>query len=79
MRSTALCHTDIVRELAVLLAAVSSTAELVLGHSSDETFRVQVMDMLVAKLWRLEELYSQLERPGSTIYDLLHGTPLYQG
>jgi hypothetical protein len=46
MRIAALRHTEIVGELAMLQAAVSSTMEFMLGRSSDEPFRV---DELVAK------------------------------
>jgi hypothetical protein len=37
MWATTLCHTEIVRELAALWAVVSSTTELVLGRSPNET------------------------------------------
>jgi hypothetical protein len=56
----------------------SPTVELVLGRSSNETFRVEIADEPVAKLWRLEELCSRLERHGIRIYDLLLGLPLSQ-
>jgi hypothetical protein len=79
MRSAAHCHTKMAGELATLLAAVSSAMELVLGCLSDETFRVEVMDKLIAELWRLEEPCLRLEQPGPRIYDLLLGTPLDQG
>jgi hypothetical protein len=46
---TALYHTKMVEELAVLWAAVSSTAELVLRCSPNETSLVEVMNELVAK------------------------------
>jgi hypothetical protein len=73
MRAAALHHTKMVGELATLRAVVSSVVELVLGHSPDEAFRVEVMGELVAKFWRLEELCSWLERPGARICDLLLG------
>jgi hypothetical protein len=76
MRAVALRYTEVVRELATLRAAVSSTTGLVLGCSADETFWVEVMDELVAEFWRLEELCSWLERPGSRICNLLLGPPL---
>jgi hypothetical protein len=75
---TALCHAEVVRELAMLQAAVSSVVELVLGHSPDETLQVEDMDELVAEFQRLEELFSRLERPGTRIYDLVLGLPLGQ-
>jgi hypothetical protein len=56
-------------ELAAIRATVSFVAKLLLGRSPDETFWVEVMD-------KLEELYSQLEHPGTRIYDLLLGPPL---
>jgi hypothetical protein len=46
---------------------------LVLGHSSNETFWVEVTNELVTKFWRLEELCSQLKGPGARICDLLLG------
>jgi hypothetical protein len=71
----ALHHTMMAEMLAVLRAVVSSTLELVLRHSPDETFWVEVMGELVVVIQRLEEQRSQLERPGSRIYDLLLGLP----
>jgi hypothetical protein len=41
---TALCHTMLVGELSAVRMAVSSVVEFVLGHSPDETFRVEVVD-----------------------------------
>jgi hypothetical protein len=61
MRVAALRHTEVVGELAMLWVVVSSATVLVLGRLLDETFRVEVMDELVAKFWRLEELCSRLE------------------
>jgi hypothetical protein len=78
MRVAALRHADVVEELAVLRVVVSSIAKLVLGHSPDETFQVEVMDELVAKFQRLEELCSWLERPSMRISDLLLGSSLDQ-
>jgi hypothetical protein len=49
MRLTALRHTEMARELAVLWVALSSAAELVFGHSPDEIFRVEVVGKLVAE------------------------------
>jgi hypothetical protein len=66
------------RELAVLWVVVSSAAELVLGCSPNEIFRVEVMDELVAEFQRLDELCSRLERPSVRICDLLLGMPLGQ-
>jgi hypothetical protein len=76
MRTAALRHADVVKELAVLRVVVSSVAKLVLGHSLDETFQVEVMDELVAKFRRLEELCLWLERPGTRISNLLLGPSL---
>jgi hypothetical protein len=50
---------------------VSSTMELVLGCSPDDTLLVEVMDELVAEFQRLEELCSRLEHPDTSICDLL--------
>jgi hypothetical protein len=69
MRVAALRHTGVVGELNVLWATVSSTMELMLGCSPDETSRVDVMNKLTAKFWRLEELCSRLEWPDTRIYD----------
>jgi hypothetical protein len=44
-----LCHTEMVRELATLRSVVTSTMKFVLGRSPDKTFRVEVVDELVAK------------------------------
>jgi hypothetical protein len=76
MWAAALRHTEVVRELDVLQTAVSSTVELVLGRSPNETFRVEDTDELVAKFWTLEELCSWILCPGMRIYDLLLGPPL---
>jgi hypothetical protein len=70
MRATADRRTEMVGEIAALWALVSCTTELVLRHFLDETFRVEIMDKLVAKFWRLEELCSRLERPSARICDL---------
>jgi hypothetical protein len=42
-------HTKMAGELAMLQAAVSSTMEPMLGCSPDETFRMEVVDKLVAE------------------------------
>jgi hypothetical protein len=57
----ALHHTEMVREVTALQVGVSSTAELVLGHLPGEMSRVDVVNELVAKFQRLEELCSWLE------------------
>jgi hypothetical protein len=56
--AAALRHTKMAGELTALWAVVSSTAELVLGRSPNETSQVEVMNKLVAKFWRREELCS---------------------
>jgi hypothetical protein len=43
MRLAAIHHTKMAKELAVLRAAMSSTAELVLGRSCSDTFSVEVV------------------------------------
>jgi hypothetical protein len=45
----ALHHTEMAGELVALRAAVSYAVEFALGRSPDETFRVEVVDDLVAK------------------------------
>jgi hypothetical protein len=75
MRAVALRHIDMAMEVVALCAVVSSTVDLVLGHSPNETFWVEVMNELVAKFLRLEELSSRLEGPGRRIYDMLLGPP----
>jgi hypothetical protein len=47
--------------------------ELVMGHSPNETFPVDVTDELVAQFWRLKELCSRLEGPVVRICHLLLG------
>jgi hypothetical protein len=49
MKLASLCHTEIVRELATLRAAVSSATEFELGRSPNKSFRVEVVDELIAK------------------------------
>jgi hypothetical protein len=49
MRVIALCHAEMDEELDMLRAAVSSTEEFVLGRSSTEAFRVEIMEELVAE------------------------------
>jgi hypothetical protein len=75
MRLAALRHIEMVGELATLWAAVSSAAELALGRSPNEIFRVEVVGELVAEFQRLEEQRSWLERPVMRICDMLHGPP----
>jgi hypothetical protein len=78
MRAAAIRHIAMVGELATLQVAVTSAVELVLGRTPNETFRVEIVDELVAQFWKLEELCSRLERPGAKIYDLLLRLPLDQ-
>jgi hypothetical protein len=61
MHIASLCHTEMARELAALWLTVTSVVEFTLGRSPDETFRVEVVDELVAKFWKLEERRSRLE------------------
>jgi hypothetical protein len=70
-----LYHTEMAGEVTALQMAVSSAMEFVLEHSLDETFRVEVVDELIAKIWKLEEWRSRLERSGVRICDLLVGSP----
>jgi hypothetical protein len=74
MQVAALRHTEVVRELTALWAAVSSAAKLVLGHSPGETSQVEVMSELTTKFHKLEELCSWLQGPGAYICSLLLGS-----
>jgi hypothetical protein len=71
MWAGALRHAGVVGELTALQVAVSSAVELMLGRSPDETSRVEVMNELAAKFWRLEDLCSRLEGPDMRICSLL--------
>jgi hypothetical protein len=73
MRITALHHTEMVGELAILHAAMSSAVELVLGCSPDKTFWVEAVGVVVAEFQKLEERFSRLEQPSVRICDLLLG------
>jgi hypothetical protein len=73
LRATALCHTKMVGDLTPFRAVVSSTVELVLGRLLGETSRVEVVNELVTKFQRLEELCSRLKGPSMRIYALLIG------
>jgi hypothetical protein len=75
MLVAAICHIEMVGELATFGAAVTSATELVLGCSLDETFWVEIMDELVAQFQKLEELCSRLEQPDARICDLLLELP----
>jgi hypothetical protein len=75
IRAAAIHHIEMVGELAVLWVAMTYAIELVLGRSPDETFRVELMDKVVAQFRKLEELCSQLEQPSASICDLLLGPP----
>jgi hypothetical protein len=58
MRIAALCHTEMAGEPAALRAMVSSTMELMLRCSPDETFWVEVVGELMAKILWLNGLHS---------------------
>jgi hypothetical protein len=73
-----LCHTEMVRELAALRVAVSSTSASVLWRSPNDTFRVEVVGELVAKYQKLEDCRAWLERSVARMCDLLLGLPLSQ-
>jgi hypothetical protein len=60
-------------KLSALQTAVYSVVEFMLGCSPDETFRVEVVDEMVAEFWKPEERCSRLEWPGMRICDLLLG------
>jgi hypothetical protein len=67
VRNIALHHTEMTGELAMLRAAVSSTAKSALRCSPDEIFHMEVAGELVAKFQRLEERCSRLEQPAVRI------------
>jgi hypothetical protein len=75
MRAAAIRHIEMAGVLAILRVVVTSTVALVLGCSPDETFRVEIMDEVVAQFQKLEELCLGRERPGTRICDLLQGPP----
>jgi hypothetical protein len=75
MRLAAFRHTEMVGELALLQAAVSSTVESALEHSPNDTFHVEVVGELVVKFIKREERHSRLERLAVRICDLLLGLP----
>jgi hypothetical protein len=76
VRLVTLCHTEMAIELTALWPAVSSSIELVLGHSPNDTFHVEVVGKLVGEFQKLEEWCSWLERSAVKIYVLLLGPPL---
>jgi hypothetical protein len=55
MRHVALRHIEMVGELATLWAVVSSAVESTFGHSTNDTFHVEVVGELVAEFQKLEE------------------------
>jgi hypothetical protein len=55
MRITTLCHIEMAIDLATIRMMVSSVVEFMLGHLPDETFRVEVVDKVVAEFRKLEE------------------------
>jgi hypothetical protein len=73
MWTTTFLHTEMTGELIVLWSVVSSAVELVLGRSPGETSQVEVMNELIAKFYRWEELCSRLEGLGMKICALLVG------
>jgi hypothetical protein len=75
MQATAICHIEMVEELAALQTAVTSATELMLGRSPDENFWVEIVDELIAQSHKLEELCLWLEWPDAKICDPLLGSP----
>jgi hypothetical protein len=59
MRIATLYHTEMVRELVVLRATVSSTVEFVLRRSPNKTLRVEIVDEMIAEFCRQEEWRSR--------------------
>jgi hypothetical protein len=78
MRIATLYHTEMAREFAMLRAVVSSPVEFTLRCSTNETFRVEVLDKLIAEFRKQEEWCSHLERPGTRVCDLILGPPSSQ-
>jgi hypothetical protein len=78
MRIAALLHAEMVRELAMLWVVVSSTVEFTPEHSPNETFRVKIVDELIAEFQRQEKRCSCLERPSMRVCDLILGMPSSQ-
>jgi hypothetical protein len=77
MRIATLCHTKMAEELAALRAAISSVAVFVLGCSPNEAFWVEV-DELIAKFLKQVEWRSLLERPSTSVCDIILGPPFGQ-
>jgi hypothetical protein len=75
MRIAALHNTEMAEELVLLRAVVSSTMEFALGRLPNDTFQVEALDELIAKVRRQEEWQLCLERPGARVCDLIHGPP----
>jgi hypothetical protein len=50
IRHAVLCHTEMARELATLHVEVYSVMELLLGHSPNDTFHVEVVGELVCQI-----------------------------
>jgi hypothetical protein len=71
MQITALWHTEMARELAMLQTAVSSALEFMLGRLPDKTIQVEVVNEMVAEIYKLEERRSRPKCPGVRICDLL--------
>jgi hypothetical protein len=60
---------------AAFRVTVSSTMELVLRHSPNNTALMEVVDGLVAKFQKVEGCWAKLEQPAVRICDLLLGPP----
>jgi hypothetical protein len=63
------------RELAALLAVVTTTVESLLGSSPSDTFHVEVVSELGTEFQKAEDRRSWLERPTTRVCDLLLGAP----
>jgi hypothetical protein len=73
MRLAAFRHTEMVRELALLQAVVSSAMESALGRSPNDTFHMEVVGELVVKFIKREERHSQLVQ--DLVLDNANGLP----
>jgi hypothetical protein len=73
MRLAALRHTDMAGELATFWVAVSTAAELVLGHSPSKTAHPEVVCELATEFQNVEGHRSELKWHAARICDLLLG------
>jgi hypothetical protein len=75
MRIASVCHTEMVGQLIVLQAAMSSTTQSVLGCSPTKAFWVDIVEELFNEFWEKAEWCSCLENFSMRIYDLILALP----